>query len=91
VHLRGESVFFKEIVRWLEHGPEAYPTRVGVQGHIFFRHRKGENVHGHLHLAPGMGHGIDPMGLALGGQFLNLAARGLLKNAGEGRCVYKPS
>lgn len=43
------------------------------------------------HLAPGMGHGIDPMGLALGGQFLNLAARGLLKNAGEARSVYKPS
>jgi hypothetical protein len=42
-----------------------------------------------------MGHGIDPEGLAMAGQFLNLALRGLLKstgkNAGEVRCVYKPS
>jgi phospholipase/carboxylesterase len=43
------------------------------------------------HLAPGMGHGIDPEGLVLAGQFLNLAFRGLLKNPGETRCVYKPS
>jgi phospholipase/carboxylesterase len=55
------------------------------------------------HLARGMGHGIDPEGLAMAGQFLNLAFRGLLKNAGENtgkntgknagevRCVYKPS
>src|ERR1700742_3151623 len=31
------------------------------------------------HLAPGMGHGIDPDGLAMAGQFLSLAFRGLLK------------
>ena len=43
------------------------------------------------HLARGMGHGIDPEGLGLAGQFLNLAFRGLLKNTGEVRCVYKPS
>jgi phospholipase/carboxylesterase len=43
------------------------------------------------HLARGMGHGIDPDGLAMAGQFLNLAFRGLLKSAGERRCVYKPS
>ncbi len=43
------------------------------------------------HLAPGMGHGIDPEGLALAGQFLDLAFRGLLKTGGQIRCVYKPS
>lgn len=43
------------------------------------------------HLAGGMGHGIDPEGMAMAGQFLNLAFRGLLKGAGETRCVYKPS
>jgi phospholipase/carboxylesterase len=43
------------------------------------------------HLAPGMGHGIDPEGLGIAGQFLDLAFRGLLKNAGEIRSVYKPS
>ncbi len=43
------------------------------------------------HLAAGMGHGIDPEGLALAGQFLNLAFRGLLKSTGPIRCVYKPS
>jgi phospholipase/carboxylesterase len=43
------------------------------------------------HLARGMGHGIDPDGLALAGQFLGLAFRGLLKNTGEIRSVYKPS
>jgi phospholipase/carboxylesterase len=43
------------------------------------------------HLARGMGHGIDPDGLALAGQFLDLAFRGLLKSSGETRCVYKPS
>ena len=43
------------------------------------------------HLAPGMGHGIDPEGLMIAGQFLNLAFRGLLKNQGEIRSVYKPS
>jgi phospholipase/carboxylesterase len=43
------------------------------------------------HLAPGMGHGIDPDGLAIAGQFLSLALHGLLKKPGEIRCVYKPS
>lgn len=43
------------------------------------------------HLAPGMGHGIDPRGLAIAGQFLDLAFRGLLKNPGPVRSVYKPS
>jgi phospholipase/carboxylesterase len=43
------------------------------------------------HLAPGMGHGIDPEGLAIAGQFLSLAFRGRLKNTGEIRSVYKPS
>ena len=43
------------------------------------------------HLARGMGHGIDPEGLAMAGNFLNLAFRGLLKSTGEVRCVYKPS
>lgn len=43
------------------------------------------------HLAPGMGHGIDPDGLAMAGQFLGLAFRGLLKSQGEIRCVCKAS
>jgi len=43
------------------------------------------------HLAAGMGHGIDPEGLGIAGQFLDLAFRGLLKNAGAIRSVYKPS
>jgi len=43
------------------------------------------------HLAPGMGHGIDPQGLAIAGQFLSLAFHGRLKSAGEIRSVYKPS
>lgn len=43
------------------------------------------------HLAAGMGHGIDPKGLALAGQFLSLAFRGKLKSTGEICCVYKPS
>jgi phospholipase/carboxylesterase len=43
------------------------------------------------HLARGMGHGIDPDGLAMAGQFLGLAFKGLLKNPGEIRSVYKPS
>jgi phospholipase/carboxylesterase len=43
------------------------------------------------HLAPGMGHGIDPEGLLLAGQFLSLAFQGRLKNVGEIRSVYKPS
>ena len=43
------------------------------------------------HLARGMGHGIDPEGLMMAGLFLDLAFRGLLKNRGEIRSVYKPS
>jgi phospholipase/carboxylesterase len=43
------------------------------------------------HLAPGMGHGIDPDGLAIAGQFLSQAFQGLLKTQGATRCVYKPS
>jgi len=43
------------------------------------------------HLARGMGHGIDPEGLMLAGQFVSLAIRGLLKSSGEIRSVYKPS
>jgi phospholipase/carboxylesterase len=43
------------------------------------------------HLARGMGHGIDPEGLEIAGQFLNLAFAGLLKSSGEMRSVYKPS
>jgi phospholipase/carboxylesterase len=43
------------------------------------------------HLAGGMGHGIDPEGLAIAGQFLNLAFAGLLKTSGEACCAYKPS
>jgi phospholipase/carboxylesterase len=43
------------------------------------------------HLAPGMGHGIDPEGLLMAGQFLSLAFSGLLKTSGDIRSVYKPS
>jgi hypothetical protein len=43
------------------------------------------------HLARGMGHGIDPEGLMMAGEFLSLAIRGLLKSEGEIRSVYKPS
>src|SRR6201996_5795728 len=43
------------------------------------------------HLAPGMGHGIDPEGLMIAGQFLSQAFAGLLKSRGETRCVYKLS
>jgi phospholipase/carboxylesterase len=43
------------------------------------------------HLAAGMGHGIDPDGLVMAGNFLALAFRGLLKSQGEIRSVYKPS
>jgi phospholipase/carboxylesterase len=43
------------------------------------------------HLAPGMGHGIDPDGLAMAGQFLAQAFRGLLKSQGEIACVCKTS
>ena len=43
------------------------------------------------HLAPGMGHGIDPEGMAMAGQFLNLAFSGLLKSDGPAHCVLKPS
>jgi phospholipase/carboxylesterase len=43
------------------------------------------------HLAHGMGHGIDPEGLAIAGEFLDLAFRGLLKSQGPATCVLKPS
>jgi phospholipase/carboxylesterase len=43
------------------------------------------------HLAPGMGHGIDPEGLMMAGGFLHLAFRGLLKSRDEVSCVYKVS
>lgn len=43
------------------------------------------------HLAPGMGHGIDPEGLMLAGQFLSLAFRGQLKSRASVRSVYKLS
>ena len=43
------------------------------------------------HLAPGMGHGIDPAGLMLAGLFLNQAFAGRLKRTGPTRCIYKPS
>jgi phospholipase/carboxylesterase len=43
------------------------------------------------HLARGMGHGIDPEGLMMAGQFLNLGFSGLLKTSGEAHCVYNPS
>ena len=42
-------------------------------------------------LANGMGHGIDPEGLAIAGEFLDLAFRGLLKSQGDATCVLKPS
>ena len=35
------------------------------------------------HLAPGIGHGIDPVAMALAGEFLSLAFAGRLKTAGE--------
>jgi phospholipase/carboxylesterase len=35
------------------------------------------------HLAPGIGHGIDPVAMALAGEFLRLALAGRLKTAGE--------
>jgi len=38
------------------------------------------------HLAPGMGHGIDPAGMAMAGEFLNLAFTGRLESAGEIHC-----
>jgi phospholipase/carboxylesterase len=38
------------------------------------------------HLAPGMGHGIDPAGMAMAGKFLNLAFTGRLEAAGEIHC-----
>ena len=43
------------------------------------------------HLAAGMGHGIDPDGLMMAGDFLAMAFAGLLKSQGEIRSVYKPS
>jgi phospholipase/carboxylesterase len=39
------------------------------------------------HLAPGIGHGIDPAGMAMAGEFLNLAFTGRLESAGEIHCA----
>jgi phospholipase/carboxylesterase len=41
------------------------------------------------HLAEGMGHGIDPAGLDLAGQFLALAFAGRLARSGEARCLLR--
>ena len=38
------------------------------------------------HLAPGIGHGIDPAGMAMAGEFLNLAFQGRLKSDTEIHC-----
>lgn len=38
------------------------------------------------HLAAGVGHAIDPEGLALGGTFLAMALRGLLRRPGQASC-----
>jgi phospholipase/carboxylesterase len=38
------------------------------------------------HLAPGMGHGIDPAGMVMAGEFLGQAFSGRLKQAGEIHC-----
>lgn len=43
------------------------------------------------HLAPGMGHGIDPEGLMMAGLFLNQGFAGLLRRQGETRCLCKPA
>lgn len=44
------------------------------------------------HLAPGMGHGIDPMGMDMAGQFLVLAFAGQLQRDGDIFCpLAKPS
>ena len=44
------------------------------------------------HLAPGIGHGIDPEGLEIATDFLTLACHGGLKSSGEIRCpVTEPS
>ncbi|OJU11202.1 MAG: phospholipase [Alphaproteobacteria bacterium 64-11] len=43
------------------------------------------------HLAPGMGHGIDPEGLTMAGIFLGQAFAGRLRRLGQTRCVYKVS
>jgi phospholipase/carboxylesterase len=41
------------------------------------------------HLAEGMGHGIDPAGLDLAGQFLALAFAGRLAHSGEACCPVR--
>jgi phospholipase/carboxylesterase len=42
------------------------------------------------HLSPGVGHGIDPVGLELGGNFLLMAFRGLLRRtAAEISCAMR--
>ena len=39
-----------------------------------------------FHISPGLGHGIDADGLALGGRFLTMAARGLLRPSAGAIC-----
>ncbi len=41
------------------------------------------------HLTPGMGHGIDPEGLAMAGEFLALAFAGRLRQSGEISCPVR--
>jgi len=41
------------------------------------------------HLAPGMGHGIDPEGLQIAGQFLAQAFKGLLRKDGPAGCQLR--
>lgn len=41
------------------------------------------------HLASGLGHGIDPVGLSLAGGFLQSVFRGLLKSAGPACCKMR--
>ncbi len=55
---------------------EASLAAAGTLGHAGFAMQ--------WHIAPGLGHGIDAEGLARGGQFLAMAARGLLKPSADG-------
>jgi phospholipase/carboxylesterase len=62
--------------------PEAMFVSAGALG------RAGAAVQ--WHLSPGVGHGIDPMGLELGGNFLLMAFRGLLRrSAAEISCAMR--
>jgi len=42
------------------------------------------------HIAPGLGHGIDPIGLDMGGAFLSAAFRGLLRRREPDICCPLP-